>query len=275
MNIYVKRALRNKKFLFLAFLSIIMILVALFAHKFAPNDPLQLNYDQILQPESLKYPMGTDALGRCIFSRILYGGKSSLILVFVIVAMVSTMGTIIGILSAMMGGVVDSVIMRIIDMLLAFPMMIILIAIVTFLGVGVLNILLAMMFMGWVSYARLSRGITLSILNSEYMQEARLGGASQVKLIRSYIMPNVIPHMIVMITQNIGDTLLMLASLSLLGLGAQPPTPEWGYMLSEGKSFMQNAPWTLFYPGGVILINVIIFNLLGDSVRDILDPKQG
>lgn len=252
-----------------------MILVALFAHKFAPNDPLQLNYDQILQPESLKYPMGTDALGRCIFSRILYGGKSSLILVFVIVAIVSTMGTIIGILSAMMGGVVDSVIMRIIDMLLAFPMMIILIAIVTFLGVGVLNILLAMMFMGWVSYARLSRGITLSILNSEYMQEARLGGASQVKLIRSYIMPNVIPHMIVMITQNIGDTLLMLASLSLLGLGAQPPTSEWGYMLSEGKSFMQNAPWTLFYPGGVILINVIIFNLLGDSVRDILDPKQG
>lgn len=273
MMLYLKRMIHNKQFMLLLFLCAVMVTASFMAENFAPNDPYELHYDHILKPESWNYPMGTDHMGRCVFSRLLYGGRGSLLTVFAIVAITATIGTSVGIFSAMVGGAVDMVIMRIVDLLMAFPGMVLTIAIVSFLGVGVFNIFLALTVTGWIDYARVSRAMTLSILNNEYIQEAKLGGAGFIKLMTHYIFPNIFAYILVMMTQDLGSSLLTLATLSLLGLGAQPPQPEWGFMLSEGKPFMQKAPWLLFYPGSVILINVILFNLLGDSLRDILDPR--
>ena len=159
-------------------------------------------------------------------------------------------------------------------MLMAFPHIVFVIALVSVLGTGTRNLILAMTLISWTMYARVSRSMVISIKNNEYVEQARLGGVGRISVMMRYILPNVLPYLIVLITQDIGSNLLTLASLSLLGLGSQPPTPEWGYMLSEGKRYMQTAPWMLVYPGLVILICVIIFNLLGDSLRDILDPRN-
>ena len=185
----------------------------------------------------------------------------------------AVIGSFIGIASAMSGGVVDSIIMRFLDTLMAFPGMVLIIALVSVFGVGVFNIFIALIVTSWVSYARFTRSVSMSIIGSDFIHEARLGGANNFKIMYAYILPNILPQMLVLMTQDLGDKLLTLASLSLLGLGAQPPQPEWGFMLSEGKPFMQTCYWLLIYPGLIILINVVIFNLLGDSLRDILDPK--
>ena len=219
------------------------------------------------------FPLGTDQLGRCVLSRLMYAGKTSLLTVFAIVIVSALIGSFIGIVSAMSGGIVDSLIMRFLDMLMAFPGMVLIIALVAVFGVGVFNIFIALIVTSWVSYARFTRSVSMSIIGSDFIHEARLGGANNFKIMYAYILPNILPQMLVLMTQDLGDKLLTLASLSLLGLGAQPPQPEWGFMLSEGKPFMQTCYWLLIYPGLIILINVVIFNLLGDSLRDILDPK--
>ena len=164
--------------------------------------------------------------------------------------------------------------MRISDMLMAFPGSIFTIAIVSFVGVGTRNLILAMSVTGWTFYARISRSLVLSIKNNVYIEQARLGGASNLKILIYYVIPNVLPSLLVNITQDIGGKLLTISGLSLLGLGSPPPTPEWGFMLSEGKNYMYSDPWMLLYPGMVILINVIIFNMLGDSIQDLMNPKE-
>ncbi len=273
MNIYINRMKQNKKFI-LIFLVFLMLLIAtIFSTNLAPNDPFKADYDNSLQSPNEKYPMGTDQLGRCVMSRLLYAAKRSIYTVFIIVGITSLIGTMIGIISALLGGIIDSLIMRIVDMLLSFPGMIFIIAVVSFLGVGLINIIIAMVLLGWMKYARLSRSVTMALKNSNYILEARLGGARFTKLIRTYIIPNILPHIMVFITQDLGEKLLTLSGLSLLGLGANPPTPEWGLMLSEGKPFITIAPWLLYFPGLVILVHVVVFNLLGDSLRDVLDPK--
>ncbi len=274
MLIYLERIKNNKAFLALLVFSILVFLIVIFGRYFAPHDPYKLFYDHILEDSSSQFPMGTDQLGRCVFSRILYGGRATLLIVFLIVIITSLIGVTIGISSAMAGGWIDGLVMRIIDMLLAFPGMIFIIAVIGVLGVGISSIFISMIFLGWMEYARVSRALTLELKTSNFIAEARIGGAGSLKLIFKYILPNVMPHIMVLMTQKLGSLLLTIASLSLLGLGSQPPTPEWGYMLSEGKPYMQIAPWLLYYPGLMILIQVIIFNLLGDGLRDILDPKQ-
>ncbi len=274
MGVYFDRIKNNKMFLSVVIFSFIVFFIVIFGRYFAPHDPYELYYDHILESSSKEFPMGTDQLGRCVFSRILYGGRSSLLTVLIIVLITSSIGVIIGISSAMSGGMVDNLIMRFIDMLLAFPGMIFIIAVIGVLGVGISSIFIAMTALGWMQYARVSRALTLELKDANFIHEARLGGAGELKIIIKYILPNVMPHIIVLMTQKLGSLLLSIASLSLLGLGSQPPTPEWGYMLSEGKPYMQLAPWLLYYPGLMILIQVIIFNLLGDGLRDILDPKQ-
>ncbi len=274
MSIYLERIKNNKGFLAILIFAMLVFLVVIFGRYFAPNDPYKLFYDHILETSSSQFPMGTDQLGRCVFSRILYGGRATLLIVFLIVLITSFIGVTIGISSAIAGGWIDGLIMRIIDMLLAFPGMIFIIAVIGVLGVGIKSIFISMSFLGWMEYARVSRALTLELKDSNFIAEARIGGAGNIKVIFKYILPNVIPHIMVLMTQKLGSLLLTIASLSLLGLGSQPPTPEWGYMLSEGKPYMQIAPWLLYYPGLMILIQVIVFNLLGDGLRDILDPKQ-
>jgi peptide/nickel transport system permease protein len=270
---YIRIALRDKKFMFIFAVTVLFVLVTVFAGAVAPHDPLAQDYDAMLQAPSAVYPFGTDQVGRCLLSRILYGGKSSLLIAIAVTGLMAVIGTIIGMISGFTGGIVDTVLMRITDMLLAFPHIVFVIAIVSVLGTGTINLIIAMTLISWTMYARVSRSMVMTIRNEDYVEQARLGGASRPAIMFRYIMPNVIPYLIVLITQDIGSNLLTLASLSLLGLGSQPPTPEWGFMLSEGKRYMQTAPWMILFPGMAILVSVIIFNLMGDSLRDILDPR--
>ncbi|MBQ1415345.1 MAG: ABC transporter permease, partial [Lachnospiraceae bacterium] len=195
------------------------------------------------------------------------------VIAIVVTLLMAVIGVVIGMISGYFGGIVDTILMRITDMLLAFPHIVFVIAIVAVLGTGTRNLILAMTVISWTMFARVTRSLVITIKKEDYVEQARLSGASRPAIMFRYIVPNVIPYLIVLITQDIGSNLLTLASLSLLGLGSQPPTPEWGFMLSEGKRYMQTAPWMLIFPGMVILICVIIFNLLGDSLRDILDPR--
>lgn len=258
----------------LSLFALIFVFFALFASVLAPFDPLESHYADMLKPPSTTYLFGTDQLGRDLFSRILYGGKSSLLIAFAVTAIISTVGILIGTLAGFTGGFFDNVLMRFSDMLMAFPGYIFTIALVSFIGIGLPNMILAMSLTGWTYYARISRSLVLSVKNNVYIEQARLGGASRTRILLVYIIPNVLPSLLVNIFQDIGGKLLTISGLSLLGLGAPPPTPEWGFMLSEGKNYMYSAPWMLIFPGLVILVSVVIFNLLGDCIQDLMNPKE-
>ena len=258
----------------LSLFALIFVFFALFASVLAPFDPLESHYADMLKPPSTTYLFGTDQLGRDLFSRILYGGKSSLLIAFAVTAIMSTVGMLIGTLAGFTGGFFDNVLMRFSDMLMAFPGYIFTIALVSFIGIGLPNMILAMSLTGWTYYARISRSLVLSVKNNVYIEQARLGGASRTRILLVYIIPNVLPSLLVNIFQDIGGKLLTISGLSLLGLGSPPPTPEWGFMLSEGKNYMYSAPWMLIFPGLVILVSVVIFNLLGDCIQDLMNPKE-
>ena len=239
----------------LAALALLFLSFALFASVLAPFDPLESHYTDMLKAPGGTYLFGTDQLGRDLFSRILYGGKSSLLIAFAVTAIISSVGIVIGTVAGFAGGIFDNLL-------------------VSFIGVGLPNMILAMSLTGWTFYARISRSLVLSVKNNVYIEQARLGGASTWKILIHYIIPNVLPSLLVNIFQDIGGELLTISGLSLLGLGSPPPTPEWGFMLSEGKDYMYSAPWMLIFPGLVILISVVLFNLLGDSIQDLMNPKE-
>ncbi len=254
--------------------AVLFVVFALFSNHLAPYDPLETHYDHMLEAPSGMFFFGTDQLGRDIFSRILYGGRTSLLIAFLVTAIVAVIGILIGTTAGFLGGVFDAVLMRICDVLLAFPGSIFTIAMVSFIGTGIPNLILAMSITSWTGFARISRSLVLSIKNNVFIEQARMGGASNWKILTVYIIPNVMPSLLVNIFQNIGSKLLTISGLSLLGLGSPPPTPEWGFMLSEGKNFMYQSPWMLGFPGLVILINVVVFNLLSDSIQELMNPKQ-
>jgi len=256
------------------FFAVLFVCFALFASTFATHDPLETDYDNMLAAPSSRYIFGTDQLGRDIFSRILYGGKTSLLIAFLVTAIVAAVGIFIGTAAGFLGGAFDAVLMRLCDVLLAFPGSIFTIALVSFIGTGIPNLILAMSLTSWTGFARISRSLVLSVKNNVFIEQARLGGASNWKILMVYIIPNVLPSLLVNIFQNIGSKLLTISGLSLLGLGSPPPTPEWGFMLSEGRNFMYQAPWMIEFPGLVILVNVVIFNLLSDSIQDLMNPRE-
>lgn len=254
--------------------AIIMILIAGFAGYLAPYDPIASNYEYMLEPPSSQFWFGTDQLGRDLFSRVLHGGKTSLFIAFCVTGIISLVGIILGVTSGFFGGIIDTFIMRLADVFMAFPGMVLILAIIAVLGTGLPQMIIAMTFSGWTSYARVSRSMVLSLKNDKFIEQAKMGGASTFKILHTYLLPNVAPSLLVLVSQDIGNRLLLIASLSLLGLGSQPPTPEWGFMLSEGKNYMHSAPWLICFPGIIIFINVIIFNLLGDCLRDKFNPKN-
>ena len=262
------------RFIVLAVLALLFLSFSLFASVLSPYDPLESHYTDMLHAPCKTYLFGTDQLGRDLFSRILYGGKSSLLIAFAVTAIISSVGIVIGTVAGFTGGIFDNLLMRISDMLMAFPGYIFTIALVSFIGVGLPIMILAMSLTGWTFYARISRSLVLSVKNNVYIEQARLGGASNGRILLHYIIPNVLPSLLVNIFQDIGGELLTISGLSLLGLGSPPPTPEWGFMLSEGKDYMYSAPWMLIFPGLVILISVVLFNLLGDSIQDLMNPKE-
>ena len=229
----------------------LVLFIAFFGKYFAPYDPLATDYAAKLSAPGGSHLFGTDNVGRDVLSRILYGAGNSFILTFIMIAIVSVLGTVIGIVSGFFGGLLDTVIMRLTDILLAFPDTVFAIAIVGMMGPGLLN-----------------------IRTKDYITEARFGGVGTAGILFRYALPNIVPQVVIMATLDVGGMMLALAGLSFLGLASQPPAPEWGYMLYEGKSYLQTAPWIMLFAGLAIFITVIVFNLLGDSLRDILDPKE-
>lgn len=265
---------RNKSFAFVCMLALGLIAIGIIAPYIAPHDPLKTDMINSLKAPNDVFPLGTDQLGRDLFSRILYGALNSLKMTLSLVIIVFIIGTALGILAGYFGGVVDTIVMRFCDIFLAFPGIIFAIAVAGVLGPSSINTVIALAVVNWPKYARLSRGLTMSIRKKDYIKAAKMGGANEYQIILRYVLPNIIPSLIVTVAMDIGTMLLEISSLSFLGLGAQPPTPEWGYMINEGRTYIQTAPWLMIYPGIAMLITVTIFNLLGENIRDILDPNK-
>ncbi len=255
-------------------LAVSIILVALIAPEIAPNDPYETDFKNVLSEPSDKYPLGTDQVGRCIMSRILYGANVSLSITFLLLSLVFISGVSIGLISGMKGGMVDDAIMRLTDIVLAFPDIVLAIAIIGVLGSNVFNMVIGLSLVWWTKYARLTRVSVMKVKGSTYVNAAKMAGAGNLKLVTHYILPNIATALIVQLMLDISGMMLAISSMSFLGLGVQPPTPEWGNMLNEGRIYFQTAPWLLTYPGLAIFISVTVFNLLGDSVRNILSKEQ-
>jgi peptide/nickel transport system permease protein len=264
----------HKQFTVFLILAIAIICVAIFAPFIAPKDPYDAVMTDSLQAPSSKYLCGTDKLGRDILSRVIYGTRTSLVMTLALVAVIFVLGTALGIIAGYCGGIVDEVIMRIADMCISFPGLVLAIAIAGMLGPNMVNAVIAIAAVSWTKYARLARSLVLKIKSNTYMEAAVVTGTRTKDMIFRYVVPNLITTMIITAATDIGGMMLELASLSFLGFGAQAPTPEWGLMLNEGRTYIAKAPWLMIYPGIAIVIVVVVFNMLGDSIRDILDPKQ-
>ena len=258
--------------IFLA-LAIIVVLIAIFAPFIVPNDPFKQLAPSLQRP-SKQYIFGTDQLGRDLFSRVIYGSRYSIFMTLTLMFIIFAVGTILGVLAGYFGGIVDTVIMRLGDMMIAFPGLILAIAIAGLLNPSVKNSIIAIAAVTWTKYARLARSMVLKIKQELYVEAAKITGSRDYSIIFKYIIPNMITTMIVTAVSDMGTLMLEIAALSFLGFGAQPPTPEWGAMLNEGRATLSRAPWMMMYPGLAIVIVVIIFNMLGDSVRDLVDVKS-
>lgn len=255
-------------------LVILLMLVALFSEQLAPYDPYEQNLDEAMQPPSAQHIMGTDRHGRDMFSRVLVGGKTSIYATLALVVAISVFGTVVGTLCGYYGGKVDSIVMRISDVCLAFPGLVFAMAVAALLGGGISNAVLALAVISWPKYSRVARSQTLALKSSSFVNAARLSGSSSTQIILRHILPNILGPILVTAMLDIGTMMMELAGLSFLGLGAKPPTAEWGNMMSSGRSMLQMYPWIVLSPGIGIFISVVLFNLLGDTVRDYLDPRN-
>jgi peptide/nickel transport system permease protein len=253
---------------------LVVAVVSLLAPVLAPRDPIEINLAQRLVPPGTPgYPLGADDLGRDMLSRLIWGGRISLLVGFSAVAVALTLGVIIGLVGGYFSGWLDSVTMRLIDILLAFPAILLAITIVASLGPGLRNAMLAVAIVGIPYYARIVRGSVLSLREQEFVQAARVTGATNGRIIIRHVLSNSMAPLIVAATLDVGWMIMMAAGLSFLGLGAQPPTAEWGVMLSSGRQFIRNAPHLSVLPGLAIFLVVLALNFLGDGLRDALDPR--
>ena len=264
----------HKQLIFFLIMAIIIILIAIFAKQIAPKDPLNAVMTKPLHSPDNENLLGTDILGRDILSRIIYGTRYSLFMTLVLVGTVFTLGTILGLLAGYFGGIVDTLIMRLADMMVSFPGIILAIAIAGLLGPSMTNAIIAISSVTWPKYARLSRSMVLKIKKELYVEAAKLTGSKDKDILFKYILPNMITLMLVTAISDIGALMLEISALSFLGFGAQPPIPEWGAMLNEGRTYLAKAPWLMLYPGMAIVIVVVVFNMLGDNIKDLIDIKE-
>lgn len=248
-------------------------LAAVFAPLLTPYDPNALNVDHLLQGPSATHYFGTDALGRDVFARMLYGGRVSLWVGFVAVGISTAIGLALGLAAGYFGGLVDEIIMRGVDVMLCFPSFFLILAVIAFLEPGLTNIMIVIGFTSWMGVARLVRAETLSLRKRDFVQASRLAGASPVRIMLTHILPNAITPVLVSATLGVAGAILVESSLSFLGLGVQPPDPSWGNLLMDGKEVLEIAPWLSIFPGMAILLTVLGYNLLGEALRDILDPR--
>ncbi|MGQ9626943.1 MAG: nickel transporter permease [Anaerolineae bacterium] len=265
---------RDKAALLGAAFLISVALISLLAPFISPYDPIETNLSQrLLPPGSPRHALGTDDLGRDILSRLIWGGRVSLLVGFAAVLWAMLFGVVVGLVAGFYGGWLDSLAMRIIDILMAFPAILLAIAIVASLGPGLFNTMIAVAIVGIPYYARIVRGSVLSLRGQDFVHAARVVGASNWRIISRHILPNSLAPLIVAATLDVGWMIMAAAGMSFLGLGAQPPMAEWGVMLSEGRKFIRNAPHVSIFPGSAIFLVVLALNLLGDGLRDALDPR--
>lgn len=266
--------MNKKKLLYITgALAFLLVIFSLIAPYVAPNDPYATDFKNVLKAPSSQYPFGTDQVGRCILSRVLCGARVSLGMTFVLLGMIFVSGVTIGVISGMRGGYTDSFIMRSADVILAFPDIVLAIAIVGVLGGNMVNTLIGLSLIWWTKYARLTRVSVMKIKGTTYVQAAEMIGTSKLNIVFKYILPNIFSGLLIQLAVDVSGIMLALSGLSFLGLGVQPPTPEWGNMLNEGRPYIQTAPWLLMYPGLAIFLVVAVFNVLGDSLRDVLESK--
>ena len=268
-----KQRIQMKIFLFTA-LAAALLLITIFAKYICPYDPYAQDLTQAMQPPSAAHLMGTDTYGRDMLSRVLIGAQTSISSTFALVAIITVFGTVVGIFCGYYGGIVDSVMMRISDVCLAFPGLVFAMTVAAILDGGVRNAVIALALISWPKYSRIARGQTLSIKNLPYMQASQLAGDSVLQMIFRHVLPNIAGPILVTSMLDIGTMMMEIAGLSFLGLGAQPPVAEWGSMMSSGRSMLQTYPWIVLSPGLAIFVSVVIFNLLGDTIRDYMDPKN-
>jgi peptide/nickel transport system permease protein len=248
-------------------------LCALFAPFLAPYDPLAQDLATRLRPPSPEHWLGTDQLGRDILSRLLYGTRISLLIGVVVVASAGIFGTLVGLVAGYAGGLVDELLMRLTEVFLAFPPLILAMAIAGALGPSLTNAIIAIAAVTWAIYARLARGQILSLRRREFVEAAHGIGASQIRIVLRHLLPNAVAPLLVQASFDMGSAIIAAAGLSFIGFGAQPPTPEWGVMISEGRNYISTQPWLSLFPGLAILFAVGSFNLLGDGLRDAFDPR--
>lgn len=268
------RALKQNPLALLGLAIVIaLLLIAALAPLIAPYDPLAQNLTQRLLPPSAKHWFGTDSLGRDIFSRIIHGARITLVIVVLVVISVGPVGLLIGTISGYFGGWVDTVLMRLTDVFLAFPRLVLALAFVAVLGPGIENAVIAIACTAWPPYARVARAETLVIRNADYIAAVRLQGAGHPRIILKHVIPMCLPSVIVRTTLDMAGIILTAAGLGFLGLGAQPPLPEWGAMIATGREFIFDQWWVAAFPGIAICLVALGFNLLGDGLRDVLDAR--
>lgn len=267
-----RRLRRSRAAQFGVLMVLLWTLAAVFAPHLAPHSPIEQHLEDRLSPPSARYLFGTDELGRDVFSRVLYGARLSIPTAFVVVAVTSALGTALGVISGFAGGLVDETIMRISDAVLAFPSLILAMAITTALGPGLLNALLAIVLVLWPEYARIIRGQVLGIRETEYVTAARAIGVPDGRILWRHILPNTLSLTLVKASLDVGNVIIIAAALSFVGLGAVPPTPEWGAMVAAGRQKFFEW-WVGTFPGLAIFTVVMGFNFLGDGLRDLLDAR--
>lgn len=256
---------------------IMLVLLALFlifvmaGRRFMPNDPYATSLADALQEPSARYPLGTDNLGRCILSRIMEGAAASVYSALAVVAVVFVFGTAVGLIAGYTGGFIDQVLMKITMVFQAFPSFILAVAVAGMLGPGLKNAMISLTVMYWTTYARLARSLVLQIKEESYIKAAKMCGAKRRHILFRHILPNIISPMMITATLDISNVILSMAGLSFLGLGVQAPLAEWGLMISNGRPFLQSAPWCILFPSLALFLAVILFNLTGDFLRDALD----
>ena len=250
-----------------------LFIVSLLAPLISPYDPSAINAWKVLSPPSWQHWFGTDELGRDVFSRVLYGSRVSLKVGFVAVGIAVSIGTVVGLVSGYYSGLVDATLMRMVDIMLCFPAFFLILAVITFLEPSIWYIMMVIGLTGWMGVARLVRAETLSIREMDYILAARCIGCSNTRIIFRHILPNAVSPVLVSATLGIAGAILTESALSFLGIGVQPPTPSWGNILTSGKDYIEFAWWLSLFPGLSILVTVLAYNLLGEGIRDALDPR--
>ncbi|WP_414534328.1 ABC transporter permease [Dickeya chrysanthemi] len=252
---------------------LLLLLMAVFSPLIATYDPLAQDLTNALQAPSASHWFGTDEFGRDVFSRLVYGSRITLYIVALVSVTVGPIGLLLGVVAGYYGGVVDTILMRITDIFISFPSLVLALAFVAALGPGLEHVVIAITLTAWPPIARLARAETLSLRQADFVSAVKLQGASSLRILLHHIVPLCLPSVIIRITMNMAGIILTAAGLGFLGLGAQPPDPEWGAMISAGRRYMMECWWLVTIPGLAILINSLAFNFLGDGLRDILDPR--